>query len=289
MGRARKRGMTTSVASSGRRARRRPGLRHLAYLVIAALGVVICMAALELSRLFADAGSFELVALEVDGLRLLTGDDVLVASGLELGTDLFDVDLAAVSARIEALPWVRRALVLRKPPNRLVVSLVERRRVAWLHAGGYYGVDDEGVLLPPKREGEGHGDLNLPVISGIAPPDSLIVGAPLPAPRLHQLLNWWRVANAADPEFCLNVSEMEAIGPRSRSFATDDIDWKAGGLRLRLVGDGLEVRLPWQPVSEQLQVLKGVMERLYRDLDDPAYVDLRYAGQVIVGSADTPS
>ena len=31
------------------------------------------------------------------------------------------------------------------------------------------------------------------------------------------------------------------------------------------------------------------MERLYRDLDDPAYVDLRYAGQVIVGSADTPS
>ena len=98
MGRARKRGMTTSVASSGRRARRRPGLRHLAYLVIAALGVVICMAALELSRLFADAGSFELVALEVDGLRLLTGDDVLVASGLELGTDLFDVDLAAVSA-----------------------------------------------------------------------------------------------------------------------------------------------------------------------------------------------
>ena len=79
-----------------------------------------------------------------------------------------------------------------------------------------------------------------------------------------------------------------------------DIPWKAaelddgealaqGGLRLRLVGDGLEVRLPWQPVSEQLQVLKGVMERLYRDLDDPAYVDLRYAGQVIVGSADTPS
>ena len=78
------------------------------------------------------AAQFELVAIEVNGLRLLTGEDVLEASGLEIGDNVLEVDLRAVANQLEAVPWVRRAVVVRKPPDRLVVELVERQRFAWV-------------------------------------------------------------------------------------------------------------------------------------------------------------
>ena len=57
-----------------------------------------------------------------------------------------------------------------------------------------------------------------------------------------------------------------------------------GGVRLLLVGDGLEVRLPDDRVKERLAVLRGSLARVYRECPDPAYIDLRFAGQVVVGS-----
>ena len=280
--------MTTPMANraGGGQKRRRRGLRHLGYFLAFSVALVCLLAVIQISRLFADASNFRLTALEVEGLRLLQGGDILKASGLEVGVDVFAVDLHQISERVENLAWVKRALVVRKPPNRLVVSVEERKRVAWMEAGDYYGVDQEGVLLPSRQGGEGHSDLNLPVIRGIDPvKDSLVVGVVVPAPELQRVLSWWLQANEADSEFCLNVSEIEAIGPNSRQTGENvDLDWRAGGLRLRLVGDGLEVRLPWHRVEEQLQILKGVLARLYRDLQDPAYVDLRYAGQVVVGN-----
>ena len=277
--------------SNGRPKRRRLGVRHLGYFCLLSIAGVCLLAVVQVSRLFADGSNFRLTSLEVVGLRLLRGSDILEASGLAVGADVFAVDLHQISDRVEELAWVKQAVVMRKPPNRLVVTVQERTRVAWLESGAYYGVDQDGVLLPPRQDGEGHSDLNLPVIRGIdGLSDSLAVGTVIKALELRRLLGWWRQANEADAEFCLNVSEIEAIGPNSRPPEENtDLDWRTGGIRLHLIGDGLEVRLPWHPVGEKLQILKGVMARLYKDRQDPAYVDLRYAGQVVVGNSQAPS
>ncbi len=51
--------------------------------------------------------------------------------------DFFRVDLAAVRAAFESVPWVRQAVVRRVWPDRLRVSLVEHRAVAlWAVDGG---------------------------------------------------------------------------------------------------------------------------------------------------------
>ena len=88
-------------------------------------------------------------------------------------------------------------------------------------------------------------------------------------PALQQALYWWRQARQEDGEFCLNISEIQPLA------------W--GSVRLLLVGDGLEVRVPVDRVGETLGVLKTLMQRIYKEIPEPAYLDLRFAGQAVVG------
>ena len=215
---------------------------------------------------------------------MLSGTDILASSGLQVGDSIFSVDLDSVAIRIERLVWVRRAAVQRRPPDRLVVRIEERRRLAWLASGGdMYGIDVEGILLHPERQaGEQIRDLDLPVLSGFQAATSAVknLGSERLSPGIAiadtcvlETLQWWREALAADSAFCRNISEITAL----------DSD----GLTLRLVADDLEVRVAAQGAAWQIRTLRNMMAHIYDDRVSPAYVDMRFAGQVIVGSRQT--
>ena len=266
---------TSGERQEGRSLRIRLGRLLFAAPLLAVAGLV--WVSLQVPRLFTQSDSFRLNALEVEGLRVMSGRDILQASGLEVGDNIFAVDLGSVEECLERLPWVKTALVKRRPPNRLTIDIVERRRLAWVDLGEIYGIDPEGVLLPDDRgTREAYRDLDLPVINGLnCTPDSLYPGAVVADSTLGEILDWWRQASAADAEFCMNVSEIQPLTNR--------------GIRLRLVGDGLEVRLPADKVAERVRVLKKMMKRVYRECPEPAYIDMRFAGQVVVGSKERGS
>ena len=266
-----------SVAAPGKRSGGEwPSTGRLAArLLVLVLGLaLLAWLSLLAGRLVRGSESFRLAALEVEGLRVVTGNDVLAATGLAQNDNVFAVDLRAVRDRVESLPWVKRAVVTRRPPDRLSIRLLERRRVAWINLGRVYGIDRDGVLLPGERvPGEDRRELDLPVISGLGPPDGAAYpGMVVTDSALVRVLDWWRQASAADSEFCLNVSEIQPL--------------PGDGVRLLLVGDGLEVRMPTGQVAERLQVLEKLIARVYRECPDPAYIDMRYAGQVVVGSKE---
>ena len=249
-------------------------LVHWPLIVALVLVMGSALAAYQVVNFLGQGDLFGLRALEVGGLRLLDGDDVLAASGLEVGTNIFAVDLEEVEQRLENVCWIERAMVMRKPPDRLAVEIVERQRLAWVELGATYGIARDGVLLPKDQApGESFADLNLPVISGLAAVgDTLQFGATVSDSTLVGLLGWWDEATAADAEFCLNVSRLEPL--------------PGACLRLQMVGDGLEIRLPLDRVERNLRTLRRLMPRVYRDYPDPAYIDLRYTGQVVVGSKE---
>ena len=249
-------------------------LVHWPMIVALVLAMGSALAAYQVVNFLGQGDLFGLRALEVGGLRLLDGDDVLAASGLEVGTNIFAVDLEEVEQRLENVCWIERAMVMRKPPDRLAVEIVERQRLAWVELGATYGIARDGVLLPKDQApGESFADLNLPVISGLAAVgDTLQFGATVSDSTLVGLLGWWDEATAADAEFCLNVSRLEPL--------------PGACLRLQMVGDGLEIRLPLDRVERNLRTLRRLMPRVYRDYPDPAYIDLRYTGQVVVGSKE---
>lgn len=249
-------------------------LVHWPMIVALVLAMGSALAAYQVVNFLGQGDLFGLRALEVVGLRLLDGDDVLAASGLEVGTNIFAVDLEEVEQRLENVCWIERAMVMRKPPDRLAVEIVERQRLAWVELGATYGIARDGVLLPKDQApGESFADLNLPVISGLAAVgDTLQFGATVSDSTLVGLLGWWDEATAADAEFCLNVSRLEPL--------------PGACVRLQMVGDGLEIRLPLDSVERNLRTLRRLMPRVYRDYPDPAYIDLRYTGQVVVGSKE---
>jgi len=266
-----------AIPRDGKRARRpvRFWLTRAAYFLPALLAGGLAWLALELPGIFAASPDFRLRALEVGGLRLLRGEDILAASGLREGQNIFMIDLPEVARRLEELPWVRRVYLERQPPDRLRVRVVERRRLAWISLDRLYGIDEEGVLLPAEKEpGESRADLDLPIVSGFAAGDrTRRPGERAGIPGLLPLLDWWRQARQRDAEFCQNISEIQPLPGQ--------------GVRLLLVGDGLEVRLPADRVEERLAVLKMLLQRIYRECPEPAYLDLRFAGQAVVGSRDS--
>ncbi len=249
----------------------RRSLSKSLYLLPVLLAGALIWAGLKLPGIFAAAPEFRLQALEVKGLHLLQGRDILAASGLREGQNLFTVDLGQVVADVQALPWVRRVTLERRPPDRLRVKVEERRRLAWIRLDKLYGIDEDGVLLPAeKEEGETRADLDLPLFTGFEGiAEGKVPGERVATPALQQALDWWRQARAQDAEFCLNISEVQPLS--------------GANVRLLLVGDGLEVRVPLDRAGERLGVLKNLMGRIYKEFPEPAYLDLRFAGQAVVG------
>lgn|GEM_PF-1312182 len=226
------------------------------------------------------AERFALVALEVRGIRVLDGDEVLQASALSVGDNIFAVDLDSVATRLEEeLVWVRSARVERKPPDRLVVWVDERRRQAWMEISNrMFGVDEDGVLLPERPlSAETSKDLDLPVIRDVRLEDvdledGMMAGEAVVDSTLGAMLSWWSLVREHDHAFGAQISELRPLGKHA--------------LRVTLAGDGLEIRLPLhgQALAEQLEVLTTALPAVFRDIADPAYVDLRFLNQMVVGT-----
>jgi cell division protein FtsQ len=86
--------------------------------------------------------------VQVDGLGMLHADQVRKAAGIEPGTPLLRVDLAAAKARVARLPQVRSVEVTRGWPHSVVITVVERAAVAIVGQPGRRSlVDADGVLF----------------------------------------------------------------------------------------------------------------------------------------------
>ncbi len=124
----------------------------------------------------------------------LTRDQVIAASGVQVGKNILSYTLSDIEAAVRKLPQVgtrpEDVTVNRYLPNRLEIHIVERKPVAWvvtkatpdyLTNPNAYLVDAEGAWFRPKQVL--HEYETLPVISGVVTdnlqPDQVIRSAEL--------------------------------------------------------------------------------------------------------------
>ncbi|MCA1828697.1 MAG: cell division protein FtsQ/DivIB [Myxococcales bacterium] len=225
-------------------------------LAAAALSAALSLGAWQAWRWATLSPAFALNEIRFSGLSHAQEGDLVKRSGLSLGQNLFRADLANAGRAMESHPWVDSALLTRRLPGTLMVSVLEHHPAALVQLGEktLYVLDEEGRLFKRAAPEDG---LDLPVVTGLSrqtPRPDLqlrLLGA------LH-LLDTWRGAGYA-------VSALAEV-------RLDD----AGGYTLFAHdGDGLqEIRLGATQLPLKLRRLAQVRAALARRGEKAARIEL---------------
>lgn len=202
----------------------------------------------------ATAGAgYSLATLEVEGRKETPRQDVMLALGALKGDAILDVDLEAARQRIVDLPWVTAAVVERRLPGTLRVTLTEAEPLAlWQKKGTFYLVSRTGDVLAVKdvaRFGK------LPVIVGDAAPQ-----------RAGDLFNML----AQEPTLQQRVTAAVLVGNRRWNLRLDN---------------GVDIKLPEVAADVAWARFAG-LERQHHLLDkDVSVIDLRQDDKLILRQA----
>src|SRR5262249_4504997 len=132
------------------------------------------------------AAGFGVKRVTVEGQ--LHATDAEITTALRAGPDtiLLGFDTDAAKARLEAVPWIRHAQVMRFLPSTLQVVVEERAPYAvWQKDGQTYVVDDEGVVLTRALR-DAYPDLLLVVGEGAGKSASQLFAVLARYPDLHE-------------------------------------------------------------------------------------------------------
>jgi cell division protein FtsQ len=100
------------------------------------------------SDIGARLAGFPVRVVDIAGVKELTKEEVLAASGLSPANSLLFADLAEVRRRIKALPLVAEATVRKLYPDRVVIQIEERQPFAlWQQDGVVKVVSADGTVI----------------------------------------------------------------------------------------------------------------------------------------------
>ena len=134
------------------------------------------------------AAGFGVKKISVEGQ--LHATDAEITAALKAGPDtmMLGFDTDAAKERLEAVPWIRHAQVMRLLPSTLQVVVEERIPYAvWQKDGQTFVVDAEGVVLAPALR-EAYADLPLVVGEGAGKSASALFDALAPYEDLREKL-----------------------------------------------------------------------------------------------------
>ena len=143
--------------------------------------------------------------ITVEGRETTDRETILAALGAGPGTPILAVNPTRAKEQLEALPWVRTAVIERRLPDTLYVRLVERKPLAlWQHGGKLELVDREGGVIPVARLDR---FAKLPMVVG--------EGAASHAAELLEML-------ASDPDLAARVTAAVRVGDRRWNLRIDN-------------------------------------------------------------------
>ena len=92
---------------------------------------------------------FRVSGIEVEGNSLYTPEEIIAASGIEKGDNLFFINQFTAVSRIYAkLPYVEKAAIKRSLPNKLTIVVTESNAIACIAAeDGIWAIDRSCKLL----------------------------------------------------------------------------------------------------------------------------------------------
>lgn len=263
-----------------RRSRRDGAKRSWLRMFLFASGAVglagLCVGLLLVYHLLLTSSFFcikDIKNIEIDGARRLTPEVILQLANLGPDTSLLAIRPGRVERALLTHPWIVRAELTRKWPQRIRLHIQEREPVALVQLGKeLFYIDRQGSLFKPSSPGDPH---DFPVITGLKaenlqhPEGSL---APLVA-QTFQLLDVLK--EAPKPLSLENVSEVHL-----------DLD---RGFTLYVNGLGAALDLGFNDYLEKLkkfaQVLPAMAQKGY--MARTGRINLDYPDRVLINLKGT--
>ena len=160
---------------------------------------------------------FGLSAVRVTGTQAVPRAEVLAASQVRLGEPYLGLDLAAIRARVAALPRVAAVEVTREYPSSLRIAVTERPAVASVSTGAlFWLVAADGTVLDSAASRPP----GLPYVASVPLPAGLRPGSRLPPG--NELANALTALGGMDPKLERLVTGVNARSLDSLEFTLDD-------------------------------------------------------------------
>jgi len=238
-----------------------PGLKLLRFAAV--------MAMLLAAAAFLQSSFLTVSDITIAGANRISPDDILARSSLRVGQRLATVDAARVVEQLMQHPWVDRAHLDVSPAGHVIIRIQERVPYAALpYRDGHLLLDQTGVALA--------------VVHGTPPVPVVVADGPA--------LRWVRIGDRIPSASLLDAMRVLAALPE---------DEVARGLRLRVeragsvmltTADDVTVLLGAPPgLIGRIASLPQVLSAIRRRGLGVRYVDLRFAGSVILKQGAPPS
>ena len=136
--------------------------------MITAAVLLTCWAGYSVVFYVTTASRFEVKKFSVSGLKRIDENQLLSKAGFEAGANVFRVDLQAIRQRVEALQWVRHAMVERVFPDQIIIKVIEREPIGLARIqGAIYQFDIDGKILDPEPVNGWVPSSSFPILDGM--------------------------------------------------------------------------------------------------------------------------
>jgi cell division protein FtsQ len=160
---------------------------------------------------------FGLSAVRVTGTEAVAEAEVREAAKVRLGEPYLGLDIAAIQARVAALPRVAAVRVARDYPSSLRIAVTERPPVASVSTGNvYWLVAADGTVL----DAAGRRPADLPYVASVPLPDGVRPGSRLPPG--NELANALTALGGMAPQLKRQVTGVNARTLDSLEFTLRD-------------------------------------------------------------------
>jgi cell division protein FtsQ len=202
---------------------------------------------------------FSVREIKVRGGEKVGGSEIVAMAGLSTGMNLWRVDPKAIERAVAAHPWVKRVLVRREFPSRVVIEVEERVAKGIVVLGKLYLVDSQGFVFKELGEEE---KVDLPLLTGLKQVD-LASRAQSTRRRIQEALK------------LSDLMGRSALGLSEVRFSP------VGGLVLYPVSTRVPVYMGWGDWQGKLERLERVLA-VWRGREDRlAALDLSFRDQVV--------
>lgn len=203
---------------------------------------------------------FSVQEIRVAGGGKVGGAEIVTMTGLRHGMNIWRIDPKSIEAKVSNHPWVKRVLVRREFPQRVIIQVEEWVAKGIVVLGRLYYVDADGFIFKEVARGE---KVNLPLITGL---------------RRSHFLSHSSFARKRIVE-SLRLSDLF----RKSSISLSEIHFDPqGGIVIYPILYPVTFAMGWGDWAGKLLRLKRVLEEWRGKEDRLTSIDLRFRDQVVV-------